>query len=54
MCQVENVWMNLRESQPKNLYFSKNIFSGLIFCAKYIWTFEFSNVKIEKRIRSVS
>ena len=29
---------------------SKKIFSGLIFCAIYNRTFEFSNLKIEKRI----
>ena len=61
MRQVENVRMNLRqyqihevvcnsESQPKDLYDSKGIFSGLIFCADYNRTFEFSNVKIDKRI----
>ena len=59
MRQVENVGMNLRqyqinnivrnsESQPKYLYFWKVSFSGVIFCAVYNWTFEFSNLKIEK------
>ena len=38
------------EYQPKYLHFSKEIFSGLIFCAAYIQTFEFSNVKTEKTI----
>ena len=33
-----------------DLYFPKRVFSGLIFYAAYIQTFEFSNVKIEKRI----
>ena len=33
------------ESQPKDFYFSKEIFSGLIFCAAYVRTFEFWNVK---------
>ena len=47
--QIHNVVQN-SESQPKDLYFSKGIFSGLIFCATYNRTFEFSNVKIEKRI----
>ena len=47
--QIHNVVQN-SESQPKDLYFSKGIFSGLIFCAAYVRTFEFSNVKIEKRI----
>ena len=42
--------MKNSESQPRNLYFSKGIFSGLVLCAAYIQTFEFSNVKIEKRI----
>ena len=42
--------MQNSESQPKDLYLSTGIFSGLIFCAVYIRTFEFSNVKIEKRI----
>ena len=53
--------MNLRQYQihkvtscktPKTspIYFSKGIFSELIFCAPYNRTLEFSNVKIEKRI----
>ena len=33
-----------------DFFFPKGIFSGLIFCAAYIQTFEFSNVNIEKRI----
>ena len=47
--QIHNVEEN-SESHPKDLYFSKGIFSGLIFSAAYIQTFEFSNAKIEKRI----
>ena len=63
MRQVENVQMNLRQCQihkvmsykitkatPKDLSFSKGIFSGFIFCAVYVQTFEFSIVKIGKRI----
>ena len=38
------------EKQAQGLKFSKGIFSGLIFCAAYIWMFELLNVKIDKRI----
>ena len=47
--QIHNVVQN-SESQPKDLYFSKGIFSGLIFCAAYIRTFQFSNLNIEKEL----
>ena len=57
MIQVENEGMNLHQYQinkelkpTKGLIFVRGIFSGLIFCAAYIRTFEFSNVNIEKRI----
>ena len=39
---------NLMPTQE--LVFSKGIFSGLIICDGYIRIFEFSNVRIEKRI----
>ena len=38
--QINNVAEN-SESQPKDLYFSKGIFSGLIFCAVYNQTVDF-------------
>ena len=34
----------------QELVFSKGIFSGFIICDGYIRIFEFSNVRIEKRI----
>ena len=37
-----------------SLTLSKGIYSGLSFRAAYIQTFEFSNVKVENRIRSTS
>ena len=53
--QTYNVAQN-SESQPKDSYFSKGIFSGLIVCATYNRTFKFSNVKIGRittqRVRS--
>ena len=42
--------MKNSENQPKDLYFSKGTFAGLIFCTAHVRTFEFSNVKIEKRM----
>ena len=47
--QIHNV-VQSSESQPEDLYFSKESFSGLIFCADYNQKFGFSNVKIEKKI----
>ena len=38
------------EIQPKDLYFSKRIFSGFILCATYTQKFEFLNAKIDKKI----
>ena len=63
MHKVENVKINLGKYQihkvtsrkipkasPRIYIFSKGIFSGLLFCAVSVQTFEFSNAMIEKRI----
>ena len=61
MRQIKNVRMNLCQYQinkvasckipkarPRTYIKLKGVFSGLIFCAAYIRTFGFSNVKTKK------
>ena len=47
--QIHNVVQN-SESQPKDLYFSKGIFSGLIFWAAYNRTVDFQMWRLRKEL----
>ena len=47
MKELSNVVQN-SESQPKDLYFSKRIFSGIMFCAAYIERLNFQMLILRK------
>ena len=47
-------FLSSEAGQPEDLYFSKEVFSGLVLCGASIRTFEFLNLKTEEDWKRIS